>query len=161
MERLWAPWRMEYVTEKIKGCIFCRAARARAKSKSLVVFQDSLILVMLNKYPYNNGHLMLAPLRHVGEWDALFEKEIAALGFMLKQWVKVLKKLYKPGGFNVGMNLGSCAGAGVKGHLHMHVVPRWTGDTNYMPVVGKTKVLLEMLDTTYARCVKAWKEMQA
>ena len=152
MHRLWTPWRLEYVTEAstsaTQGCIFCDALAA---SDPLIVHRSSLAFVILNKFPYNNGHLMVVPNRHV-EWLADLEApELAELMSLTQAAERALGRVYQPHGFNMGLNLGKPAGAGVLGHLHLHVVPRWNGDTNFMSVVGEMRVLPEELPQTAGR----------
>ncbi len=153
MERLWTPWRLAYVTDMSRdapGCIFCAALVALAR-EPLVVHAGERAYVMLNKFPYNNGHLMVVPHRHVGrlaELDRAELSEVMALGQLSE---RVLVREYAPHGFNMGLNLGKPAGAGIEDHLHMHVVPRWNGDTNFISVVGETRVLPEELPATAAR----------
>ena len=146
MDRLWSPWGSQYVssTTEEQGCLFCD----HLTKDEDILFRRGDAFVLLNAFPYNSGHLMVAPVRHVGEmWD-LEETERHALVDVTSIAVEVLRESMSPHGFNVGMNLGRVAGAGVPGHLHVHVVPRWGGDTNFMPVVGETKVLPEMLSDT-------------
>lgn len=148
MNRLWAPWRMDYISgEKDEGCIFCKAPELPPED-SLLLFSGSVSLVMLNKYPYNNGHLMIAPTRHVAAVEDLTPEESIDLFRLLRHSTTVLKNSMNTDGLNVGMNLGKAAGAGVEAHLHMHVVPRWNGDVNFMPVVAETKVMPEHLAET-------------
>ncbi len=130
------------------GCIFCAALAASDDEKNHIVHRDEQTFVMLNAYPYNTGHVMVAPLRHAGELDELNSAERAALMETTALAISALKKAMDPEGFNTGMNLGKVAGAGVPGHLHVHVVPRWAGDTNFMPITGDTKVLPELLADT-------------
>jgi ATP adenylyltransferase len=153
MNRLWTPWRLPYVTdagEDRSGCIFC-AALARVADEPLVVFRGRRAFVMLNKYPYNNGHLMVVSHRHVGRLADLDAAELSELAGLTQLAERALDAAYAPHGFNVGLNLGKPAGAGVLGHLHLHVVPRWDGDTNFMSVVGETRVLPEELPETGER----------
>lgn len=152
MEVLWAPWRMEYIlSRKEDGCLFCRCASATDLKGSLVLYRSEHCFVMMNRYPYNNGHLMVAPYRHTGLLEALGPEEVADLMAVLKRSVKALKEAFSPHGFNLGANLGKVAGAGVEDHLHFHIVPRWEGDTNYMPVISSTRVIPEHLERTYER----------
>jgi ATP adenylyltransferase len=155
MERLWSPWRMEYirsaVAEESDGCFFCEALAKEDDEAMLVLARGEQAFVILNAYPYNPGHLMVATNRHVGELEELTPEELADAGELLQRSIRALRESSNPDGFNVGMNLGRVAGAGIPGHLHWHVVPRWNGDTNFMPVVGETKVLPELLSETYAR----------
>jgi ATP adenylyltransferase len=152
MERLWTPWRLAYVTEAShpsSGCVFCDAV-ARA-DESLIVHRGATCFVILNLYPYNNGHLMVVPARHVGRLALLSPDELTELMQLTRVAEMALEELYQPHGFNMGLNLGKPAGAGVVDHLHMHVVPRWNGDTNFMTVVGDTRVLPEELAHTANR----------
>ncbi len=153
MNRLWTPWRLAYVTDaggNLDGCIFCTAA-ARLDADDLVVHQGTRCFVILNKYPYNNGHLMVVPHRHVGRLAGLEPDELLELTQLAQRAERALAEAYAPHGFNMGLNLGKPAGAGVLDHLHLHVVPRWNGDTNFMSVVGETRVLPEELTDTSAR----------
>ena len=155
-ERLWAPWRMDFVTKGYKDdqCLFCRVNAETDDTANYVLARGPLSLLMLNAYPYTNGHLMAAPLRHTAEFDALSPEELAEMMAMAQRGMAALRSVYRPDGFNVGMNLGSAGGAGIADHLHLHIVPRWSGDTNFMPVVGDVRVMPESLDASYAR-VKA------
>ena len=149
MERIWAPWREEYVTAGGKGgarrdtCVMCRTLKDAGRKGSLVVHVAPLSFVMMNRFPYNAGHVMVAPRRHVGTLSAATEAEVAEIMALARRLETVLGKAYKPDGINVGMNLGKAAGAGVAHHIHLHVLPRWTGDTNFMTVVGGTRVIPE------------------
>jgi len=146
MSRLWAPWRIRYIrmAKKEKKCIFCLAKNVKRKER--VVFRTKYSICMLNIFPYNNGHLMVAPLRHTRDLDALTEKEGIDILKSIIRAKKLLKKTLKPDGFNIGANIGKAGGAGITGHLHIHVVPRWFGDTNFMPVVNNTKIISQSLD---------------
>jgi ATP adenylyltransferase len=158
MDRLWTPWRLNYVTEASEppaGCIFCDAV-ARIDAEPLVVHVDRTAFVILNKFPYNNGHLMVVPRRHVGWLSDLESAELDEVMRLTQRAEQVLTSVYHPHGFNMGLNLGKPAGAGVLGHLHMHVVPRWNGDTNFISVVGETRVLPEELTATSARLKAAF-----
>jgi len=154
MEVLWAPWRMAYITSARTGagatCIFCEATRGEARERLLLGTTDAA-LVMLNRYPYQNGHLLVAPRRHTAALPDLPAVEHADLAETLRRAVRTLDETLRPQGFNVGMNLGACAGAGVVDHLHWHIVPRWAGDTNFMTVIGEVRVLPEHLLATYDR----------
>jgi ATP adenylyltransferase len=149
MERIWAPWREEYVTAGGKGgvgratCVMCRTLKDAARKGSLVVHVTPLSFVMMNRFPYNAGHVMVAPRRHVGTLAAATAEEVAEIMALARRLETVLGQAYKPDGINVGMNLGKAAGAGVAHHIHLHVLPRWTGDTNFMTVVGGTRVIPE------------------
>jgi ATP adenylyltransferase len=158
MERLWAPWRMEYITEEQRpGCLFCRVIDDRADGDAaLVVWRPEGAVVLLNKYPYNPGHVMVAPVAHVGNLEDLDDAQTADLMRALKRTITVLKKTLKPEGFNIGANIGRVAGAGMPDHVHLHVVPRWNGDTNFMPVLGEVKVINEHLTQTAAKLSEAF-----
>ena len=134
------------------GCLFCRVlAEPEKDEENLVLWREPGALVMLNKFPYNSGHLMVAPVRHTGAFTELSQEEIIDLTSALQRSVKLLEEVMKPEGFNVGANLGKAAGAGIPDHLHFHAVPRWVGDTNFMPVLGETKVINEHLAATAAK----------
>ncbi|MBI2988826.1 MAG: HIT domain-containing protein [Deltaproteobacteria bacterium] len=160
MKPIWAPWRMAYVEEgsEQSGCIFCEKLKATDARSSLLLTQTAHSLVMLNKYPYNSGHLLLAPKRHTDRLSDLLREEYDDLCDSLRSSVDVVLKVLKPGGVNLGMNLGRCAGAGVKDHLHWHVVPRWEGDTNFMPVVGEVRVISQHLLESYDRLSPFFRE---
>lgn len=146
----WAPWRMEYIrSEPLSGCLFCQKYSEKKDEKNYILFRSSLSFLMLNLYPYNTGHLMAAPVRHVGDITSLFKKEIIDIMDLVQRGVRALTKAYKPEGFNVGLNLGVVAGAGITDHLHIHIVPRWQGDTNFMPVLADTKVIPQHLHKIY------------
>jgi ATP adenylyltransferase len=159
MERLWAPWRMEYIGSaregKDEGCLFCEKPKEGDDQKALIVARTELSFAVLNRYPYNSGHLMVAPFRHVGELEEVKDDESLDMQQLLQRCIRALKESMQPEGFNIGMNLGVVAGAGIPDHLHWHVVPRWTGDTNFMPVVADAKVLPERLLDSYRRLVVA------
>ena len=153
-ERLWTPWRMAYVEKSGGGgdsCIFCDALTAGDDEKHYVVYRGETAFVMLNAFPYNTGHVMVAPNRHLAELSDLDPAERAHVMETITRTIEVIRKAMDPEGFNTGMNLGKVAGAGVPGHLHIHVVPRWAGDTNFMPVTADTKVLPELLQDTAAK----------
>lgn len=152
MRQLWAPWRMEYIKGERPGeCIFCMAIGAIDKdwAENLLLYKGRRSSVILNKYPYNNGHLMVFPNKHVRELSSLNQEETLDIFSLLKDSIDIVRKAMKPGGFNVGINLGKCAGAGIEGHLHIHLVPRWEHDTNFMPIIGEVKVISEHLKNTY------------
>ena len=147
---------MEYIRsataeEEADGCFFCENLAAGDDEAAYILARTDEAFVILNAFPYNPGHLMVAPVRHVGEFEELTSEELAASAELLQRSIRALKESSSPDGFNMGVNLGRVAGAGVPGHLHWHVVPRWNGDTNFMPVIGETKVLPEALAQTYAR----------
>ena len=151
MKQLWAPWRIEYIKlEKPEECIFCKAVKENRDEENLVLWRGKVAFVIMNKFPYNNGHLMIAPYRHVGHFEELTKEELTEMGIILQKCVKVLKKAMSPDGFNVGINIGKIAGAGVEDHIHIHIVPRWSGDTNFMPVISDTRVIPQALHDTYS-----------
>jgi ATP adenylyltransferase len=155
---LWAPWRMDYVAncDKPDGCIFCVKPNEDRDKANLIVYRGVLAFVILNRFPYNNGHLMIVPYRHTGELSELSAEERIEIFDLIDSSHSALKKVMQPHGFNVGMNLGRIAGAGIAEHLHAHIVPRWDGDTNFMPVVGHTKVVSEGLEETWEKLKKAF-----
>jgi ATP adenylyltransferase len=158
VERLWAPWRLEYVenADKQDGCVFCRAAASDDDEGQLVVHRGEHAFVLLNKFPYSSGHMLVAPYRHglnFGDLDATEILEIHRLG---AQGLEALAATYAPDGYNLGWNIGRIAGAGIPDHGHLHVVPRWAGDTNFMPVLADVKVIPEHLTATRARLADAW-----
>ncbi len=137
-----------------KGCLFCRLGRTREQAENLVLERTELGLVVMNRYPYNSGHLMVAPLRHVASPEKLTDEEGQELMHLVQRSLRVLRQEYKPDGFNLGANLGRAAGAGIARHMHIHIVPRWNGDTNFMPLLGETKVISEYLTESYRRLVR-------
>ena len=153
MRYIAAPWREAYVRggSEPAGCFLCRAARAKDDERSHVLCRGRHAFVVLNKYPYLPGHLMIAPFRHLAAFENASEALTREMTVLLQRSLKALKTAYAPHGFNTGMNLGRSAGAGVAGHFHYHVVPRWTGDSNFMPLLAGTRVVLEDIDTTYGR----------
>ena len=157
MERLWAPWRLEYIksADEETGCVFC-AAVAGDDEDRLVVFRGARAIVLLNKFPYSSGHFMVAPNRHVGEFGDLEDEEVLELHRLASSGMGALAQIYAPQGYNVGWNLGRVAGAGVVDHVHLHVVPRWAGDTNFMPVLADVKVLPEHLAETRRKLAEMW-----
>jgi len=162
MERLWSPWRMEYLEaardEEPEGCVFCALLEQEDAEAARVLARDELAFVALAKYPYNPGHLLVLPVRHTGELEALTPPEHAAIASLLGRGIRALRETADPHGFNVGLNLGRVAGAGIPEHLHWHVVPRWGGDTNFMPVIGETRVLPELLAETYRKLAPRFAE---
>ncbi|MCD6341350.1 MAG: HIT domain-containing protein [Thaumarchaeota archaeon] len=157
MKILWAPWRMTYikkVCEKNSECFLCKAAKENRDEENLVVFRGSKCFVVVNKYPYNNGHLLIAPYRHISSLLDLSEEESLEIMRILRLSIKALREEYRPEGFNVGLNLGRASGAGLEDHLHLHVVPRWTGDTNFMPIFSETKVVPELPGETWKKLKK-------
>jgi ATP adenylyltransferase len=155
MDQLWAPWRLSYVAQPTKpkpvedDCFICRGLATSDDRANLIAHRGRLSCVVLNRFPYNNGHLLIAPLVHKGRLDELTPEELLDLQETLRRMVGLLERLMTPDGFNIGLNLGRAAGAGLPGHLHWHVVPRWDGDTNFMPVVADVKVIVQSLDALY------------
>jgi ATP adenylyltransferase len=152
MKKLWAPWRMKYIKgidKKEEGCIFCAKPKQSDDKKNLILFRGSHSFIILNAFPYSNGHLLIVPFLHTSELDMLKEPVSSELWKHVVLCKNVLKKAYNPDGFNIGMNLGRPAGAGIDQHLHIHVVPRWNGDTNFMSVLDETRVISEGLGETY------------
>lgn len=156
MDRIWAPWRTVYIgKDHGSKCIFCDKLESTEDEENHVLLRGEKTFVLLNIYPYNNGHLMIAPKRHVGDITELDEEESLELFQMTQKMVALLRKAFNPEGFNVGVNLGKIAGAGVPGHFHIHIVPRWGGDTNFMPVIGDVRVISEGLNITYQKLKEA------
>jgi ATP adenylyltransferase len=157
VERLWAPWRLEYIksADDFPGCVFC-AALEGDDEEMLVVHRGERAFVLLNKFPYVSGHLMIAPVRHVGDYGELEDEEAVEIHRLAQAGMGALGDVYGPQGHNLGWNLGRVAGAGVVDHVHMHVVPRWGGDTNFMPVLADVKVLPEHLRETRRRLAESW-----
>jgi ATP adenylyltransferase len=157
VERLWAPWRLEYIAsaDDQPGCVFCAAVEGD-DAERLVVHRGRRAIVLLNKFPYASGHLMVAPSRHAGEFGELEDEEALEIHRLASVGVGALAQTYAPQGYNLGWNLGRVAGAGVVDHVHLHVVPRWAGDTNFMPVLADLKVLPEHLLETRRKLVEAW-----
>jgi ATP adenylyltransferase len=156
---LWAPWRLEYIeqADEQPGCVFCdEAAGSLAPEASLLVHAGDGAIVLMNKYPYSSGHLMVSPRRHVGDLSELTDEEALEIHRLAVAGVDGLNRVYGPGGFNLGWNLGWVAGAGIADHIHLHVVPRWAGDTNFMPVLADVKIIPEHLLATRDRLRDAW-----
>ncbi|MCB2210251.1 HIT domain-containing protein [bacterium] len=163
MDHLWTPWRMKYIQEHhdYEGCIFCLAAAEDNDEENLIFFRGEDVFMILNRYPYTSGHVMCVPYAHVDRLHAMSQDARAEMMELTNKAVDVLQQVYTPEGFNVGLNLGAMAGAGLADHLHMHIVPRWGGDTNFMSSVGETRVLPESLDETYERVKTAWDAFSA
>ena len=159
MDRLWSPWRYHYVSTVSPGdeCIFCAKAREDRDEENLVLHRGRLNYALLNLFPYTTGHLMITPYRHVAQLEDLTEDEAAELMQLTRLAVRCLREVYRPQGFNLGMNLGECAGAGIAGHLHMHVLPRWTGDANFMTTIAETRVMPEDLRETWRKLSAAFR----
>lgn len=161
MDQLWAPWRLANAkansTAPKSDCFVCWGHRDTNDRENLVVYRTELSVVVLNRFPYNNGHLLVCPKRHEGSFEALTTDELLDLQQTLALMIKSLKAIMNPDGFNVGLNLGKAAGAGLPGHLHWHIVPRWNGDTNFMPVLAQTKVISQSLEAFYELLVESLK----
>jgi len=152
MDQLWAPWRKAYILQKpAKKCFICRINASSQDAKNYILKRSPYSLAVLNLFPYNNGHLMVIPKRHVSGLEKLKDKELLDLMQLLTQMTGRVQKVMKCRGMNIGINLGKAGGAGVPGHIHVHVVPRWAGDSNFMPVIGNTKVISESLNSVYKR----------
>ena len=161
MERLWAPWRIDYIlNEKPSDCIFCVSSDQEQDRERLILYRTGLSFVMLNRYPYNNGHMMIAPFRHTADMNELSIAEMLDMFATLRLCRNVLEKTAVPQGFNIGINLGKAAGAGVDDHIHIHIVPRWNGDTNFMSVIGDVRVMPENLQNTYEKLFPGFHDMQ-
>jgi ATP adenylyltransferase len=163
MEHLWAPWRLSYVTQpkppgEEEPCFICRALEEHDDRRNLIALRTPSSVVVLNRFPYNNGHLLVAPRAHKGRLDELNPEELLDTQLVLRRMVAALDRLMQPAGYNVGLNLGRVAGAGLPGHLHWHLVPRWNGDTNFMPVLADTKVIVQSLDALYDLLVTQLRE---
>ena len=162
MDYIWSPWRMEYISrsdQKTSRCIFCDALQDNKDPENFIVHRASQGFVILNRYPYTSGHLMVVPYAHQSSFDILESETRAELMELMAHAVKVLGDLYNPAGFNVGANIGTAAGAGVTGHIHFHVLPRWIGDTNFMTTLASTRVLPEPLEDTYTKLRSRWDEL--
>ena len=153
MDYLWSPWRCRYIASEGKsdGCVFCDAIAANDDAETLVVLRAEKNFIILNRYPYTSGHVMVVPYAHLGELSAVPPDTLSEMMLLAQRAQAALGKTYHPEGYNLGMNLGRAAGAGIVGHLHLHVLPRWAGDANFMTVVGETRVEPEELSTTYRR----------
>lgn len=161
MDKIWAPWRSEYIFQKNEeeGCILCNRAKRDNDEEDYILFRGEHVFIIMNIYPYNNGHLMVAPYKHTSSIAEINDEEGKELFSAVKLGVKILKIGLNPDGFNIGMNMGRVAGAGIEDHIHMHIVPRWNGDTNFMPIFSDTKVLSVSLDETYKLLKKTIEEI--
>lgn len=163
MDKLWAPWRVKYITKIIKGskkCVFCHILKERKDKKNFVVARTKHAYSVLNIYPYNNGHMLIVPNRHIYDLSDLRREEREGLMDLLEDTKALLDQIMKPEGYNVGINLGKAAGAGFPEHMHIHLVPRWQGDVNFMPVTGHTKVISQSLKALHEKLLKATKKNQ-
>lgn len=155
MNKLWAPWRIKYVSQKkTKGCVFCKVFAQRNDQKNFIIFRSKYCFAVLNTFPYNNGHAMIVSNRHVKSLESLKDTEALDMLQALIKIKSILKNVLRPDGFNIGINIGKSAGAGIENHLHTHIVPRWTGDTNFMPVLGNTKIISQSLKDLYQKLKK-------
>ena len=160
MERLWAPWRLQYVTkEKTGGCIFCDKPLIGDDRAAYIVHRGVLAYVMLNAFPYNTGHIMVVPYAHTADLEELAPETIHEMMDLAQLATRALKSSFSPDGLNLGFNVGAAAGAGIKDHLHLHLVPRWVGDTNFMPVVGDVRVIPESLEQTFDKLTEAFRSL--
>jgi ATP adenylyltransferase len=157
MKRLWAPWRIKFVETKTAGCIFCKVQKEADGPGNLIIFRGKGCFIILNRYPYTSGHLMVVANQHRSSLEDLEAETRGEMMELATRGMSVLRSIYHPDAFNVGANIGEAAGAGVAGHVHLHVVPRWTGDANFMMTLAETKVMPEALEDTYARLRAAWK----
>ncbi len=152
MKQIWAPWRIEYIQmEKPEECILCDKPKQKDDIANYILYRGDKNFVIMNSYPYNPGHLMVVPYRHIANLEELTDEERHEHFDIVSQSVKLLKEIFKPSGFNIGMNIGRVAGAGIDDHIHMHIVPRWQGDTNFMPVIADLRVVPEALAETYEK----------
>ena len=162
MKQLWSPWRMEYIERNAnhsKYCVFCEAIKHEDGPENQIVYRGENVFVILNRYPYTSGHLMIVPYQHTDSLKLLSPATRNELIEITAHAMEVLDKTYHPEGFNAGINIGKAAGAGIADHIHLHIVPRWNGDTNFMSTIGEVRVLPESLEDTYYRILKAWKEI--
>ena len=160
VDKIFAPWRSEYILsgdKKPDGCIFCEYPKQDKDEDNLIVYRGKLCFVIMNRYPYSAGHLMVIPYRHLHNFAELTQDELTELMQLVQRAVATLAEVMHPDGYNIGMNIGKVAGAGIDQHLHMHVVPRWNGDTNFMPVVGDTRVVSEALESAWRRLKEGWR----
>lgn len=164
MDHLWTPWRMSYLKrgpDPEAGCVFCRRVKEGNDATSHILHRGKRCFIILNLYPYNNGHLMVVPYQHIGTFEELDEATLSEMMALTQQAVQVLDAVYNPHGYNIGINLGTAAGAGIADHIHQHVVPRWNGDTNFLSTIGETRTIPEWIDETYVRLRKQWEELFA
>jgi len=162
MQHLWAPWRMEYILsefEKPQGCIFCGFPAENNDPKNLIAYRSDKCFVILNRFPYNNGHVMVVPYQHTGEYLNLDDTVVLDIQHTIQKTIRALREVMNPHALNIGMNLGRTAGAGIDEHLHYHIVPRWDGDTNFMPILTDTKVVSESLEKTWAKLHETFKRL--
>jgi ATP adenylyltransferase len=161
MKQLWAPWRIRYIEQdyniKSKGkankCFLC-VTDSKSDNKDFIIYRGKYSFIIMNHYPYNAGHLLIAPYRHIGQVEKITQNEVSEIFLLVQKSIIAMKKAYCPHGYNIGLNIGKIAGAGVPGHLHVHLIPRWTGDTNFMPIMAGTKVINEELEKMYSKLKK-------
>ncbi len=161
MKVIWAPWRLSYVSsvpEKVTSCFICDAISSTDDRKNLLLHRGKKAVVILNRFPYNTGHVMVCPKRHVGDFTELEDEELIEINRLLKKVLHVINKAYRPQGFNVGLNLGRPSGGSLNTHIHYHVVPRWVGDTNFMPVIAGVKVIPQSVEDTYDTLKQFWED---
>jgi len=159
MKRLWAPWRIKFVETKTAGCVFCSVQKETDGPENLIVFRGKHSFVILNRFPYTSGHLLVVANQHVDSLESLESDTRAEMMELATRGMAVIRSVYQPNAFNVGVNIGEAAGAGITGHVHIHVVPRWTGDSNFMLTLADTKVMPEALEETYSRLHRAWETL--
>ena len=161
MKRMWAGWRMKYILgEKPHDCVFCEALEADDDAANYVVYRGEAVALVLNRYPYTNGHMLVVPYVHVGDLLDLDDDTLASMMLLTAKGLRLLRAAMGPHGFNVGLNLGRAAGAGIQDHVHVHIVPRWENDTNFMPVLSDVRVIPEWLDDTYSNLIAALHKME-
>jgi ATP adenylyltransferase len=151
MEKLWAPWRIEYINNPGSGCFLCAALKKKDPAEALVLETEPCAFSIMNRYPYNNGHMLVAPTRHVSSLEELDDREVVAIHRLASRAIRAIARVMRAQGFNVGINQGRVAGAGLIDHVHVHIVPRWQGDTNFMPLTADVKVLSEALAQTFRK----------
>lgn len=159
MDQLYSPWRIDYILkEKKDGCVFCLKPEEQDDEKQLILKRGSFSYIIMNLYPYNNAHLMVVPYRHINDFTDLNDEEASEVFQLMKLAENGLKRAFDPGGFNIGINIGEPAGAGIAEHLHIHIVPRWSGDTNFISTIGKTRVIPESMQSVYEKLKKIFDE---
>ncbi len=162
MERLYSPWRSQYIEglSKSEGCFLCNALKENNDEKNLILYRGKKAFVIMNLFPYNAGHLMVCPNEHIGDFTSIDEETLCEISLLTQKMVKLLKLVLKPDGFNIGYNLGKAAGAGLESHIHNHIVPRWVGDTNFMPAIGEVRVISQDLREIYSKLKEALKNVE-
>jgi ATP adenylyltransferase len=162
MERLYSPWRSQYIEglSKSEGCFLCNALKENNDEKNLILYRGKKAFVIMNLFPYNAGHLMVCPNEHIGDFTSIDEETLCEISLLTQKMVKLLKLVLKPDGFNIGYNLGKAAGAGLESHIHNHIVPRWVGDTNFMPAIGEVRVISQDLRKIYSKLKERLKDIE-